>query len=444
MATADESSEIQLSEGPEQVQENPDADVEKMEEDAQSPEHRIWKKNSPLHYDCLITSNLVWPSLTVEWFTDTIYHDRKKCNKNRMLIGSQADPETKEQDYFAIVDVFFPSDELELPKGTVDVSKYDQHSGEIGGYGRTEAGIDLKEQEVDGETIQRMYMKVYHDGDVNKARHCPHNTNIIATKSGTNSDTFVFDLTRHPLSPSVVTPNPQLTLKGHSKTGVALDWSKPNTGMLASGGDDNTVVVWDLHAADRAQTAVQPKVTFQHDGVVESVCWHWSDPNMLSSAADDSTARFWDIRDSGKAMITLTHPSEVNSICGSKTQPTAFITSCSDNNVYLWDVRKPTQALCTLKFHKQPVYAAQWSPHCETLVATAGVDGRVLLWDLKKATCEPTKEGLPAALMFIHQHQGEVNDIAWNPCSNDPLTIASSAGNHLHVWRMAEHLRTSF
>ena len=31
-------------------------------------EYKIWKKNSPLLYDSLITHYLKYPSLTVEWF----------------------------------------------------------------------------------------------------------------------------------------------------------------------------------------------------------------------------------------------------------------------------------------------------------------------------------------------------------------------------------------
>lgn len=38
------------------------------DEDQQTDEeYRIWKKNSPYIYDILITHNLDWPSLTVDW-----------------------------------------------------------------------------------------------------------------------------------------------------------------------------------------------------------------------------------------------------------------------------------------------------------------------------------------------------------------------------------------
>ena len=33
-------------------------------------EYNIWKKNTPLLYDLLITQSLESPSLTVEWFSD--------------------------------------------------------------------------------------------------------------------------------------------------------------------------------------------------------------------------------------------------------------------------------------------------------------------------------------------------------------------------------------
>ena len=30
-------------------------------------EYKIWKKNTPYLYDCVITHALDWPSLTVDW-----------------------------------------------------------------------------------------------------------------------------------------------------------------------------------------------------------------------------------------------------------------------------------------------------------------------------------------------------------------------------------------
>ena len=53
-----------------------------------------------------------------------------------------------------------------------------------------------------------------------------------------------------------------------------------------------------------------------------------------------------------------------------------------------------------------------------SVVATAGVDRRVIVWDLSRIgqeqTAEEAEDG-PAELLFIHGgHTSRVNDIAWN------------------------------
>jgi histone-binding protein RBBP4 len=35
-------------------------------------EYKIWKKNTPYLYDCVITHALDWPSLTVDWIDGKI------------------------------------------------------------------------------------------------------------------------------------------------------------------------------------------------------------------------------------------------------------------------------------------------------------------------------------------------------------------------------------
>ena len=35
-------------------------------------EYKIWKKNTPFLYDLVITHGLEWPSLTVNWFPESI------------------------------------------------------------------------------------------------------------------------------------------------------------------------------------------------------------------------------------------------------------------------------------------------------------------------------------------------------------------------------------
>lgn len=49
-----------------------DADSELAEDRLIAEEYKIWKKNTPFLYDCVITHALDWPSLTVDWMEDRV------------------------------------------------------------------------------------------------------------------------------------------------------------------------------------------------------------------------------------------------------------------------------------------------------------------------------------------------------------------------------------
>ena len=74
------------------------------------------------------------------------------------------------------------------------------------------------------------------------------------------------------------------------------------------------------------------------------------------------------------------------------------------------------------------------------LLASAGNDRRVMVWDLSrfdKPQTEEEKRDGPPELLFIHGgHTSKITDISWN--QNERLMMASSAeDNIVQVWQMA-------
>lgn len=91
------------------------------------------------------------------------------------------------------------------------------------------------------------------------------------------------------------------------------------------------------------------------------------------------------------------------------------------------------------------VLGVQWSPHCETVLASWGPDRRVHIWDLARVNMklseEDQKDG-PPELLFIHGgHTARVCDLSWNP-SSEWVVASVDDNNMLHVWQMAENIHS--
>lgn len=50
----------------------------------------------------------------------------------------------------------------------------------------------------------------------------------------------------------------------------------------------------------------------------------------------------------------------------------------------LWDLRNLKAKIHVMEHHKEEVYHLAWSPHHETILATAGSDRQVLVWDVAR------------------------------------------------------------
>jgi WD40 repeat protein len=62
-----------------------------------------------------------------------------------------------------------------------------------------------------------------------------------------------------------------------------------------------------------------------------------------------------------------------------------------------------TERACLASVAPAEVFSVQWSPHCETVFASAGSDRRIMLWDCssigKDQTAEEAADGPPELLV---------------------------------------------
>jgi ribosome assembly protein 4 len=253
------------------------------------------------------------------------------------------------------------------------------------------------------------------------------------------------------------TGTPAHTLKGHSKWVLAVSYS-PDGSILASGGYDNAVCIWD--ASNGKQIAGPLK---GHTGFITSLAWepyHLQEPNRprVASSSKDGTVRIWDAV-GGRIDFALTgHKGSVTCVKWGGTG--RIYTSSHDKTIKVWDSGSQT-LLHTLTGHahwvnhlalstdfvlrtayhdhmrKAPqtdeeklakaksrfTTAATVAGQIVERLATASEDCTLHLWT-------PLSSTKPLTRMTGHQKQ--INYVTFSP---DGSLLASAAwDNHVKIW----------
>lgn len=167
------------------------------------------------------------------------------------------------------------------------------------------------------------------------------------------------------------------TMSGHRQEICGLKWS-PCGGYLASGGNDNQLLIWE------ASNAMRPRMTFdQHAAAVKALAWCPWQRGLLASGGGtaDRTLRFWNTSGVGTCVNSVDTKSQVCSIVWNPNEK-ELVTShgFSQNQLTLW--KYPSLArVGELTGHTSRVLHMALSPDGQT-VASAAADETLRFWKI--------------------------------------------------------------
>ena len=164
-------------------------------------------------------------------------------------------------------------------------------------------------------------------------------------------------------------------LNNHRQEVCGLRWNQDGD-LLASGGNDNKVVIWSRHT-------MSPMYNFEeHTAAVKGISWSPHERNVLATGGGtaDKKLRLYNVNE-GRCLATIDTGSQVcNLAWSSQSNELVSTHGFSQNQVVVWHYPSMEQ-LAVLTGHTSRVLYLATCPDGQSIVTGAG-DERLCFWDV--------------------------------------------------------------
>ncbi|XP_068430073.1 protein transport protein Sec31A [Clinocottus analis] len=205
----------------------------------------------------------------------------------------------------------------------------------------------------------------------------------------------------------------------------ALDVNPFQTNLVASGGNESEIYIWDMNNFGSPMTP-GPKTQPLED--IGCVSWNRQVQHILASASPSGRASVWDLRKNDLIIKVSDHSNRMHcsGLAWNPEVATQLVVSSEDDRmpvIQMWDLRFATSPFKILENHTRGVLSIDWSLADPELLLSCGKDNRILCWNPN--TAEVLYE-LPTSSQWCF-------DIRWCP-RNPAVLSAASFDGHIDIY----------
>ncbi|KAF9231681.1 quinon protein alcohol dehydrogenase-like superfamily [Melanogaster broomeanus] len=164
------------------------------------------------------------------------------------------------------------------------------------------------------------------------------------------------------------------TMSGHDPaTTVRTVIFSPDGQRIASGSNDNTIRIWDVHNAQAIGGPLEG-----HSRVVTCVAFS-PDSKTIASVSSDATMRLWDIELGNLSLAPIQHNSRIHAVSYSPDGKT-ICTGSEDGTISLWHAITGNLIIGPLRGHRMDVSSIAFSPDGKRMLS-GSYDQTLKVWD---------------------------------------------------------------
>ncbi|KAJ2706165.1 Ribosome assembly protein rrb1 [Coemansia sp. IMI 203386] len=392
-------------------------------------------------YHMLHSMSVDWPSLSFDFVPDNLGNNRSLFPHTMYAVaGTQADRAFRNQ---------------------VVLMKMSQLHRTINDDLDDEDRTDEDVNDLDEDPILET-KTIRHQGGVNRVRVLQSYQSPLTATWADTGKVHIWDIKKQ--FSALETPGskappssqqPLFTVASHGTVeGYSMDWN-PDGRLLT--GDCAGNIYLTTRRSDTGANFVADRISFKgHTASVEDIQWSPEEASVFASSSVDQTIKIWDVRAKARRFaldVPGAHDSDINVISWNRKSRYLLASGGDNGDFKVWDMRKWADAsgrstpAAEFRWHKKAVTSIEWCPTDESVLAVAGADDQITLWDLaveldaeeearhRDAMVGPggSKRDVPAQLLFIHQGQTHIKELHWHP--QIPGVLGSTAASGFNFFK---------